>query len=199
MDDDQYRVLPGPDTDSLRLLGRESYEPVRVARKGHDAPVSDLRPGYLVDADIDWSGDAPTVAEFEVVRPTLYTYLPDIEPVFEVARDLWDEAQANGEGIGSCVTRNTDNEVNGAVYVFANSGPTSRFNEFHDGSRPLEPLVDRINDRDDDGPTPREVFVCRPAATTAFVVVTIALEKAGLFADTIRDTYDCPMPPEPLV
>ena len=199
MDDDQYRVLPGPDTDSLRLLGRESYEPVRVARECHNAPVSELRPGYLVDADVDWSGDAPTVERLDVVRPTLYVYLPAIEPVFEVARDLWDEAQASGEGMESSVTRNTDNEVNGTVYVFANSGPTSRFEEFRDGSRPLEPLVDRINDRADDGPAPREVFVARPAATSAFVVVTIALEKAGLFADTIRDTYDCPMPPEPLV
>ena len=198
MDDDQYRVLPGPDTDSFRLLGRESYEPVRVAREGHDAPVTNLRPGYLVGADIDWGGDAPTLYDLTVVRPTLYAYLPGIEPVFEVARDLWEDTQASGDGMDSCVTRNTDNEVNGSVYVFANSGPTDRFEEFRDGSRPLEPLVDRINDRDDGGPAPREVFVCRPAATDAFVVVTIALRKEGLFADTIRDTYDCPMPDEPL-
>ncbi len=145
MDDDQYRVLPGSDTDSIRLLGRESYEPVHISREGHDAPVADLRPGYLVDTDIDWSGNAPTVDSLSVRRPTLYTYLPDIEPVFEVARDLWQETQAAGDGMGSCVTRNTDDVVNGAVYVFADSGPTSRFEEFRDGSRPLEPLLDRVN------------------------------------------------------
>ncbi len=199
MDDDQYRVLPGPDADSLRLLGRESYEPVHISREGHDAPIADLQPGYLVDADVDWSGDAPTVDSLSVRRPTLYTYLPDIEPVFEVARDLWQETQAAGDGMGSCVTRNTDDVVNGAVYVFADTGPTSRFEEFRNGSRPLEPLVDRINDRDEDGPAPREVFVCQPAETSDFVVVTIALEKGGLFADTIRDTYDSQMPDEPLV
>lgn len=199
MDDDQYRVLPGSDTDSLRLLGRETYEPVLVSRAGHDAPVGDLRPGYLVDADLDWGGDAPTVTSLSVTRPTLYTYLSDIEPVFEAARDLWQDTRAAGDGMGSRVTRNTDDVVNGAVYVFADSGPTSRFAEFRDGSRPLEPLVDRVNDRDDDGPAPREVFVCQPAETSDFVVVTVTLEKSGLFADTIRDTYDSSMPDEPLV
>lgn len=198
MDDDQYRVLPGPDADSLRLLGRESYEPVTISHEGNDAPVADLRPGYLVDADVDWNGAEPTVDAVSVQRSTLYSFVDGIEPVFEVARDLWQDAQAAGEGMGSCVTRNTDGVVNGAVYVFADDGPASRFAEFRDGSRPLEPLVDRINDRDDDGPAPREVFVLGPA-TGGFVVVTIALEKDGLFAETIRDTYDCPMPDEPLV
>jgi len=198
MDDDQFRVLPGPDADTLRLFGRESFEPVTVARTGHDAPVGDLQPGYLVEADIDWNGDAPTVSALSVVRPTLYTYVEQMEPVFEVAQDLWEEARAAGEGMESCVTRNTDGVVNGAVYVFADSGPTSRFGEFRDGSRPLEPLVDRINDRDDDGPAPREVFVLQPPAGAGFVVVTIALQKGGRFAETIRDTYDRSMPPEPL-
>ncbi len=195
--DDLFRVLPG-DEGATRVLDRESYDLLTLANEGHDAPVTDLRPGYLVAADLDWTTEEPTVTDLSVERSTLYTFIDDISPVFEVARDLWEDAVAAGEGMNSCVTRDTDNVVNGAVYVFADSGPTSRFDEFRTGSRPLEPLVDRINDRDDEGPTPREVFVLRPAETDDFVVVTIALEKGGLFADTIRDTYDVAEPDEPL-
>jgi len=192
-----FRVLPGE--DAPRLLDREEYDLVTLADGGHEVPVADLRPGYLVAAELDWSSEEPTVTDLIVERPTLYAFVDDISPVFEVARDLWEEAVANGEGMNSCVTRDTDNVVNGAVYVFADTGPTSRFEEFQNGSRPLEPLVDRINDRDDDGPAPREVFVLRPAETDDFVIVTIALRKDGLFAETMRDTYEAPMPDEPLV
>jgi len=193
---DLFRVLPGD--QGVRLLDRDGYDLVTLADGGHEAPVDDLLPGYLVAADLDWTTEEPTVTDLSVEWPTLYTFVDDISPVFEVARDLWEDAVAGGEGMNSCVTRDTDNVVNGAVYVFADSGPTSRFEEFESGSRPLEPLVDRINDRDDDGPAPRAVFVLRPAETDGFVVVTIALRKGGLFAETIRDTYDAPEPDEPL-
>jgi hypothetical protein len=194
---DHFRVLPAD--GGTRLLDRDSYDPVTLAAEGHEAPVGDLRPGYLVAADLDWASEEPTVTDLSIERPTLFTFVDDVSPVFEVARDLWEEAVAEGEGMNSCVTRDTDNVVNGAVYVFADTGPTSRFEEFHSGARPLDPLVDRINDRDDDGPRPREVFVLRPAETDDFVIVTIALRKDGLFAETMRDTYDADAPEEPLV
>jgi len=41
----------------------------------------------------------------------------------------------------------------------------------------------------------REVFVLRPAAEP-FVVVLVALRKAGTLANTVRETYHCPRPDE---
>ncbi|WP_458205572.1 DUF6663 family protein [Haladaptatus sp. NG-SE-30] len=202
MENDQcYRVLAAPESDeaseagSLRLLDRETYEPVATAPGGHSAPVADLRPGYLVDADLDWSAAEPTVREFSVRRPTLYAFADGIEPVFDVAQETWADARAAGDSMNSRVTRNTDNEVNGVLYVFGENETNGMFDAFRDGARPLEPLVDRVNDRE--GDAPREVFVLRPAARQ-FVIVTIALRKGGRFADTLRDTYDCPQPSEPL-
>jgi hypothetical protein len=214
-----YRALAVPEPGRLRLLDRETYEPVVTAAEGHDAPVAKVRPGYLVEADLDWSTAEPTVRSLSVVRPTLYAFADGIDPVFEVARETWTEARSTGDSMNSRVTRNTDNEVNGVVYVFAEQGTDGVgngvgvgngtdvgnggdagsadgvFEEFRDGARPLEPLVDRVNDSD--GPVPREVFVLRPPEGE-FVVVTIAFRKGGRFADTLRETYDRPRPSEPL-
>jgi hypothetical protein len=207
MDDSgRYRVLAAPTDGPLRLLDRETMEPVVTAPDGHDAGVTDLRPGYLVDATLDWTTEQPTVDAVSVHRPTLYAFADEIDPVFEAAEETWADAQAAGDGMNSRIVRNTDNEVTGVVYVFAESGAGAGttggtaagdgvFEEFRDGSRPLEPLVDRVNDQE--GAAPREVFVLRPL-DPAFVVVAIALEKAGLLADTMRDTYDCSRPDEPL-
>ena len=196
MDDDgTHRVLGIPGDGSLRLLDRETYEPVVTADAGHDAPVEDLRPGYLVDADLDWSTAEPTIRSVTVRRPTLYAFADDIHPVFEVAQEAWADARTAGDSMNSRVTRNTDNEVNGVLYVFAEDDAGRLFESFRDGTRPLEPLVDRLNEQE--GPAPREAFVLRPA-DGQFVVVTIALRKGSRFADTLRDTYDRPRPSEPL-
>ncbi|WP_232820608.1 DUF6663 family protein [Halorussus litoreus] len=194
-DDPGYRVLGIPKRGQLRLLDLRSFEPVVTAAEGHEAPVGELRPGYLIDAELDWSSAEPTVHSVAVRRPTLYAFADEAEPIFEAARETWTDALAADEPMNSRVTRNTDSEVNGAVYVFAESGPNATFEEFRDGTRPLEPLVDRVNDSD--GPAPREVFVLRPPEEE-FVVVTIALRKGGQFADALRETYDLPRPPEPL-
>ncbi|WP_132058677.1 DUF6663 family protein [Halorussus amylolyticus] len=194
-DDRSYRVLAAPESGPLRLLDRETYEPIVTAESGHDDAVADLRAGYLVDADLDWSSAEPTVRSASVRRPTLYAFADGIDPVFEVAQEAWADARAVGDSMNSRVTRNTDNEVNGVLYVFAESETGGTFDAFRDGSRPLEPLVDRVNERE--GSAPREVFVLRPA-DGEFVVVTIALRKGGQFADTLRETYDCPRPSEPL-
>ncbi|QSG08226.1 DUF6663 family protein [Halapricum desulfuricans] len=182
------RVLPDPDEDwasadrrTVRLLDRDRYEPVEVLVGDGE----ELRPGYLIDADIEWSEPARLEA-FSLRRPTLYAFADAVDPVFEVARDLWETARANGDGMHSSVTRNTDGEVNGVCYVFADGGAGDRFREFRDGTRPLEPLVDRVNERE--GAAPREVFVLRPD-DGGYVVVTIALTKGGHFAETLRDTY----------
>lgn len=201
----RYRVLPGPEPDTLRLLDRASYEPAVVSTGGAvdgsddpgeaDAPVADLRPGYLADAVLDWSTQRPTVESVSVVRPTLFAFADDVEPMFEAARETWEGARSEGEAMNTQVLRNTDNEVTGAVYVFAESGERGRFEEFREGARPLEPLLDRV--ADSRGEDPREVFVLRPAGG-AFTAVAIALRKGGQLAETMRDTYDCPRPAEPL-
>jgi hypothetical protein len=191
-DPQRFRVLPAPDGDGSgnegdRWLDRETYEPVVLASGGHDAPVTDLQPGYLVDARLDWSTSEPTVASVSVVRPTLYAFADGVDPMFEAARETWDRARSEGEPMATRVLRNTDNEVVGVAYVFAESGDRGRFEEFRDGSRPLEPLVDRVNERRE--PTPREVFVLRPVAGE-FTAVAIAFDAGGRFAETMRDTYD---------
>jgi len=186
-----YRVLATPEAGRLRLLDRETYDAVVTASEGHDVSVEEIRPGYLVDAELDWSTSEPTIRSLSVCRPTLYAFADDIEPVFDVAQDAWSEARLAGDSMNSRVTRNTDNEVNGVLYVFAEDGTT--FESFRDGERPLEPLVDRVNEQE--GEAPREVFVLRPASRE-FVIVTIALRKGGQFADTLRETYDRPRPPE---
>ncbi|WP_435175830.1 DUF6663 family protein [Halorussus sp. AFM4] len=193
-DEATHRVLAAPGDGRLRLLDRETYEPVVTADAGHGAPVADLRPGYLVDAELDWSTAEPTVRSASVVRPTLYAFGDDVDPMFEAARDAWNDARAAGDAVNSRVTRNTDSEVNGVLYVFAEDERNGTFEAFRDGIRPVEPLVDRVNERE--GPAPREVFVLRPA-DGRFVAVTIALRKGGRFADTLRETYDLPRPDEP--
>jgi hypothetical protein len=176
-----YRVLPGPDDETLRFLDREDYEPVVVS-----APIDpDVEPGNLVTARLDWSTPEPTVESLSVERRTRYAFADGIDPVFEVARETWRDAQAAGDGMNSRITRNTDGEVNGVVYVFAESERGDRFREFRDGTRPLDPLVEKANDGE---PEPRAVFVLRPV-DGAYVVVTIALTPDGQFARTIRDTY----------
>ncbi|MEF8882954.1 MAG: DUF6663 family protein [Halapricum sp.] len=196
MDDErEVRVLPGPEKGTLRLLDRETYEPIVVDTDDGAAGAADLQPGYLLDTRLDWSDPDPVLEAFMLHRPTLYAFADGIDPVFELAQDVWQVAKANGDGMNSRVTRNTDGEVNGVCYVFAENSMDDLFEEFRTGARPLEPLVDRINERED--PAPREVFVLRPEGGE-FVIVTIALQKNGHFAETLRETYEREYVAEPL-
>lgn len=183
----EYRIHPGPDDDTLRFLSRDTFEATVVPTAEGDAPVGDLQPGNLVEATLSEEGVDPAVESLSVVRPTRYQFADAIDPVFEVADDLWAEAKLAGEGMESQVTRNTDGEVNGVCYVFAEDDLGGRFAEFRDGTRPLDPLVDRVNESGE--AAPRSVFVLRPP-DQQFVVVVITLEKDGQFATTLRDTYD---------
>lgn len=195
MDGDEYRVTVPPAGATGRLLERPSLDPVTLADEDHEAAVEGLRPGYVIEADLDWTSPAPTLDALSVRRPTLFAFADGVEPMFEVARETWETARAAGDGMNARETRNTDGETNGAVYVFADEDG-ELLEEFRDGRRPLDPLLDRVNERE--GAAPREVFVLRPA-DGAFTAVTITLRKGGQFADTIRDTYDLPRPDEPLV
>ncbi|SHG49464.1 DUF6663 family protein [Halobaculum gomorrense] len=199
---------PGPAPD-------EGFEPVRVAADvGGDESVAealaDLEPGYVVTATLRWpdstagpeavddavtgaaetdAGSSPLarVESLTVDRESRYRFVDDAEPMFEAARDAWRDASTAGDGMGSRVTRDTDGEPNGALYVFSEVGARDLLGEFRSGTTPLEPLVDRVNEDLADG-EPREVFVLRPP-DGAFVAIYIAFEKDGLLARTVRDTY----------
>jgi hypothetical protein len=195
----RFRVLDSPRNRSELLLvdlSDESFEPTFVRAGGYEGELEDavstLRPGYVVEATLSWDGDGTArFVDLAVVRRSRVEFVDDVVGIFEVARETWRATEAAGEAMNSRVTRDTDGEVNGVLYVFAEQpGVRDLFEEFRDGSLPLEPLLRRANEgRDDD--REREVFVMRPA-DEPFVLVYIVLRKGGLLAETIRDTYDRP-------
>ncbi|MFB6129998.1 MAG: DUF6663 family protein [Salinigranum sp.] len=195
----RYRVLDSHRDGREFLLVHlddESFEPTVVEATGYDGALADgvaaLRPGYVVEAALDWDGDGNArFAALSVERRSLFAFVDDVTGLFEAALGTWREAAASGDAMNSRVTRNTDGEPNGVLYVFAEQrGARDLFAEFRNGTLPIEPLVSKVEEgRDDDGE--REVFVMRPA-DEPFVLVYVVFRKGGLLADTIRDTYDCP-------
>ena len=200
----RFRVLDSPrDVDERVLValdadGGEAFEPTFVRTDGYAGRLADrvasLRTGYVVDATLSWTDGTARFESVDVRKRTLFEFADGVTGMFEAAQETWRDAVAAGDAMNSRVTRNTDGDPNGVLYVFAaQSGARDLYAEFRDGTRPLDPLVDRVNDHRGDGD--REVFVLRPA-DDPFVVVYIAFEKGGLLADTVRDTYDCPRPAE---
>jgi hypothetical protein len=161
----RYRVLARTirgDTESLVLVDltptddpADAYEPVAVRASDYEDTlaerVAELEPGYVVAATLDWTGaDAGTAAAFDtltVERRTRYRFAADVEGMFEAARETWEAARTAGEAMNSRVTRDTDGEPNGALYVFADPSARNMFEEFQSGRRPIEPLVERVNEQ----------------------------------------------------
>lgn len=103
------------------------------------------------------------------------------------------DAHENGVGVTGRPTFNTDNEPNGAVYAFAQQpGERDIFTEIRTGRLPIEPLVDRL---DEDAADAHEVFVFDPL-DHEFTIVYLVAHRDSVLADTVRDTYDRPRPPE---
>jgi hypothetical protein len=180
---DEYRVLASPrGADERLLLDTETAEPTSVPATA----LEGVEPGNRVRAALDWTGaDGPRVTDFEVVDATRFRFRRDVTPLFEAAADCWQSAAASGEAMDARVLRNTDSDPVGVVYVFAEqSGARDLFGEFADGTKPLDPLLDRVEAAD----PPYEVFVLDPADHRC-VVVTIALDPESRFAGTMRDTY----------
>ena len=186
-----YRVLSstrGP--DELLLLDVESQDPTYVATAGYEGDLADqvaeVEPGNRVEAVLSWDDDAPWFAELSIDTRTTIEFVDGATDVFEVARETWKEARREGEAMNSRVTQDTDGETNGVVYTFAEqAGQRDLYEEFRDGVTPLEPLIDRL---EEGAEPPYAVFVIRPAEHP-FVLVALALDRDGLFAGTIRDTY----------
>ncbi|WP_277505309.1 DUF6663 family protein [Haladaptatus sp. DYSN1] len=182
-----FRVLESTrEENELLLLDVESYDPTYVAV---GESVADLEPGYTIDATVEWEEGTPRVTTLSVRTETLFEFVDGATNIFEAAQDTWQEGESMGEGMNSTVTYSTDNEPNGVVYTFVKqAGERDLFSEFRDGITPLEPLVERVGEH---VAPPYEVFVLNPEVEP-FVVVYICLEKGGMLADTVRDTYDCP-------
>lgn len=193
---DEYRVV-ATGSDSITVLDRDAYDRTDIATTNEDDALADriqgLRPGYRITATLSWQTDPPTVDALTLDDTTLYTFKRGVSGLFEVALDTWETARQQGLGINSRVTYSNDGHPNGALYTFAaQSGERDLYDEFKRGTRPLDPLLDRV-----EAQPPYEVFIFDPHAHE-FVLVYIVLAKHSILADTVRDTYDCPRPTEPL-
>lgn len=194
-----YRVFDSDRGDGEWLLVEtDSEEPVYVTKSGYDdslrAAVDALHPGYLVTADLDWTGEpSPTFADVTVETRTLFEFV-ECEEIFEQAKEVFEEGRREQMPIASNVTYDTDGEENGALYTVAKQRDEKDvFADFATGRMTLEPMIRKLGDGGEE--PPYEVFVIRPEKAP-FVVVFLTLEKGGLLANTIRDEYGCPRPQE---
>ena len=184
--------LPDEPVDPTEPDAADAYDPLYVAAAGYEGDLADrvasLDPGAVVDATLAWDDGSARFADLTVARESRFRFADDVEGMFEAAVETWRRIRADGESVGSITTRSTDDEPNGALYLFADAPGSDTFAEITSGRLPIEPLIARVNDtRDDDAP--REVFVLRPAAHE-FVAVYVVFERDGVLARTVRDTYD---------
>ena len=188
-----YRVLSSPrDREELLLLDVSSSDPTYVPSEGYEEPfrerVDDLEAGNRIEATIEWDPEGnPRLGDVEVLTRTRIEFIDGATGIFEAARETAEEAAMEGEAMNSQVTKSTDGEDNGVVYTFAKqTGERDLYEEFEEGITPLEPLIARLGEGGAD--PPYDVFVIRPAEES-FVIVYLALEREGLLARTVRDTY----------
>jgi hypothetical protein len=188
-----YRVLSSPrDREELLLLDVSSTDPTYVPSEGYEEPfqerVDGLEPGNRIEATIEWDSEGnPRLGDIEVLTRTYIEFIDGATGIFEAARETAEEAAMQGEAMNSRVTKSTDNEDNGVVYTFAKqTGERDLYEEFKEGITPLEPLIARLGEGGAE--PPYDVFVIRPAEES-FVIVYLALERDGLLARTVRDTY----------
>lgn len=130
----------------------EAYEPVVVAADGYEGAlaetVAELETGNRVAATLDWTGPDAT-ASFEtlsVERRTRFRFADEVEGLFEAAHDAWEAARRDGDAMNARVTRDTDGEPNGSLYVFGDPAGRDVFHEFRSGRRPIDPLVERVDE-----------------------------------------------------
>ena len=175
-----YRVLPGRTEEEWLLLDVDSADPTYVERTVHDVMV-----GNRVEASLVWVDGEPQLERVVVLDSTRFRFLRTDEPIFQAAQSCFEEARAEGMGMNSRVTYGTDGEPNGALYCFAKQpGERDLFDEFQDGIKPLEPLIDKATDAID---PPVSVWVLEPREH--FVVVYIVFDHEGVLEETMIETY----------
>ena len=182
----------GPDPD-------EAFAPTYVDTTGYDGDLADavasLCAGTLVEATLAWSDGDPRFDSIDVVAETVFEFYDGVTGIFEAAKQTWMVAEADNAAMNARVTKNTDGEPNGALYVFAKqAGARDLFEEFRTGVTPLDPLVRRADHGESLPPEteqPRAVFVLRPA-DEPFLVVYVVFRRDGVLAETLRSTYGTP-------
>lgn len=179
----EYRVRSRtPDSKAFVLVPLDGNdEPVRVEDAGET-----LMPGNRVSATLAWSDGTARFETYETVEDTRITYVRGATGLFEDALDTMEEARRENLGVNSRTTYNTDGDPNGAVYAFASQpGERDLYTEFRDGTAPLEPLLNRLDDFED---CPHHVFVLDPAEHD-FLVLYLVLRRDSVLERTVEDTY----------
>jgi hypothetical protein len=209
----RYRVLGRPrEPDELLLVElptagddgdadpEEAFAPTYVDATGYEGELAEtvesVAAGNVVDADLTWHDGDPRFDRLAVVAETTFAFADGVTGMFEAAKSAWMVAEAENEAMNARVTRGTDGDPNGALYVFAKqSGARDLFAEFRDGVRPLDPLVSRVETGESDrvelpseAEQARAVFVLRPA-DEPFLAVYIVFDRESVLAQTVRDTY----------
>lgn len=189
--DGVYRVLPSTrEDDEWLLLDVEDASPTYVPADGYEGElagtVAALEPGNRVRATLAWDGGDARFADLAVETATRFRFVRTEEPLFRAAKRCWETAEERGAAMNSRITRGTGGEPKGVVYTFARQpGQRALFDEFRDGVKPLEPLLDRAKEGAE---PPFETFVL-DHPDHPFVTVFILLDPDGYLASTVRDTY----------
>lgn len=182
-----FRVLPGRTDGELLLVDVASADPVYVDRSSLSASdgASDPAVGNRIDGDLSWAGEEPTLSDVTVETDTRFRFRRTDEALFEAARSCFEEARAEGDAMNSRVTYDTSRNPNGIVYTFAEQpGSRDLFAEFLDGTKPLDPLLDRAAEGAE---PPFSVWIL--GSDAPFLVVYIVLDPDGLLESTMADTY----------
>lgn len=176
-----FRVLAGRNDDEWLLVDVNSADPVYIPRSS----LPSVAAGNLIDGELRWDGETPRLSYPTVETRTRFRFRHTDEAIFEAARTCFETARTEGEAMNSRVTYDTDRNPNGIVYTFAEQpGSRDLFDEFRDGTKPLDPLLARASEGVD---PPFSVWVLSPVAP--FVAVYIVLGPDGLLERTMRDTY----------
>jgi len=184
---------PSPAADSD---AESTFDPAYVETTGYHGElahaVDSLSAGKLIDATLAWTDGDPRFESIDVVADSVFEFYDGVTGIFEAAKQTWMVAEADNAAMHGRVTKNTDGEPNGALYVFAKqSGARDLFDEFRTGVTPVDPLVGRADEAESVPPEveqPRAVFVLRPV-DEPFVVVYVVFRRDGVLAETIRSTY----------
>jgi len=199
-DDNNMMIDEETSQHNANAVSIDKFEPVYIDISAHDtaiqSAVDTLAAGYLIEATLKWTADGPQIAAVDIIAETEFIFYEDITGIFEAATSTWNNAVAEGEGMGSRLTRGTDAKPNGALYVFAKQqGARNLIREFQTGITPLEPLIRRIDEEEaasvsvpPESTQPRAVFILEPA-TKSFVIVYVVFRRDGMLAGTLHSTY----------